>query len=69
MDTSNNNRGLNHFGLCCGPNELLLLVGRVVIFGIRDNNQPEVYGESRLILSLDDRVDENETVGVCDAPK
>ncbi len=38
-------------------------MGRIVIFGIRVNNQPKVCDESRLSRGLDDRTSEPE---VCD---
>ncbi len=44
------------------PNELLLLVCRVVIFGIIVNNQLEVCDESRLSLGLDDRANETSLI-------
>ncbi len=45
--------GLKYFGLWFWPNELL--VGRVIIFGVRANHQSEVCDEFRLNLSLDDK--------------
>ncbi len=39
-----------------GPNELLLLVDRVVTFSIRASHQTEVCGESRLSQGLKDNV-------------
>ncbi len=47
-----------YFEMYFGPNELLLIVGQVVTFGIRANHQPEVCDESRLRLGLDDRASE-----------
>ncbi len=41
---------LKYFELWFRPNELLLLVGRVVTFGIRANNQPKMCSKSRLSL-------------------
>ncbi len=59
-----------HFGLYFGPNELLLIVGRVVTFGIRANHQPEVCDESRLRLGLNNRASETsltllDDLGLC----
>ncbi len=43
---------LEHFGPVVGANELLLLVGWVIIFGIIANHQSKVYDESRLSHGL-----------------
>ncbi len=50
--------GIKYFGLWFRSNELLLLVGWIVIFGIEVNNQSEVCDEFRTSLGLDDRVSE-----------
>ncbi len=50
--------GFKYFEVWCGPNELLLLVGRIVIFNIRVSYQPELWDEFRLNLGLSDRVSE-----------
>ncbi len=56
MDTLVIITGLKHLRLWFGPNELLLLVGRVVIFGIKARHQSKMRGESRLSQGLKDNV-------------
>ncbi len=58
--------GFKYFRLLFGPNELLLLVGQVVTFGIRADYQPEVYDESRLGLDLDDKASETSLTSLSD---
>ncbi len=54
--------GLKYFRLWFGPNELLLLVGWVVIFVIRASHQSELCDESRLSLNLDGKASETSLI-------
>ncbi len=45
-----------YFELWFGPNKLLLLVDRIIIFGIRISHESEVCDESQLSQSLKDTV-------------
>lgn len=47
---------LKHFGSVFEPNEILLLVGSFIIFDIRANHQPKMYGKFRLSQILKDKV-------------
>ncbi len=40
--------GFKHFGLWCGPSELLLLVGRIVIF----HNRKQIGGNGVYLLPI-----------------
>ncbi len=54
--------GYKYFEILFGPNELLLLVGRVVIFGIRANYQPKVCDESHMSLDLNGMASETNVI-------